>query len=105
MSKYAIIQLNGKQFQVTEGTKFVLDRLPHEENKELKISEVLLVGDEKDQKIGTPFLAKTTVTLKILENKKGPKIRVAKFRAKSRYRRVYGHRQPQSVVEVVKIST
>lgn len=104
MSKYAIIQLNGKQFKVSEGDKLTLDRLKQPAAKEFTISDVLMIGDEKDQKIGTPLVEKATVKLKVLEHGRSKKLRVAKFRAKSRYRRVYGHRQPQSTIEVVKIA-
>ncbi|MBU0576523.1 bL21 family ribosomal protein, partial [Patescibacteria group bacterium] len=45
-----------------------------------------------------------SVTLKLLNHGRSKKIRVGKFRAKSRYRKVFGHRQPQSTVEVVKIN-
>ena len=104
MSKYAIIQLSGRQLKVSEGDKFTLDRLDQKEGKKFQVKEVLLVGDEKSQQIGTPFLEKASVTLKLVEHGRSKKLRVAKFRAKSRYRRVYGHRQPQSTIEVVKIT-
>jgi large subunit ribosomal protein L21 len=104
MSKYAIIKLNGKQFRVSAGDKLVLDHLSQEEDKEFKISEVLLIGDEKGQTIGTPMVEKASVTCKVLSHQKGKKIRVGKFRAKSKYRRVYGHRQPQTTIEITKIT-
>lgn len=104
MSKYAIIQLSGRQLKVSEGDKLTLDRLDQIEGKEFQVKEVLMVGDDKTQQIGTPLLEKASVTLKLVEHGRSKKLRVAKFRAKSRYRRVYGHRQPQSTIEVVKIS-
>ena len=104
MSKYAIIQLTGRQLKISKGDKFTLDRLDQPEDKEFQVKEVLMIDDGKTQQIGTPFLEKASVTLKLLEHTRSKKLRVAKFRAKSRYRRVYGHRQPQSIVEVVKIT-
>jgi large subunit ribosomal protein L21 len=53
--------------------------------------------------IGAPLVKGATVTLKVKTHQKGDKIRVAKYKAKSRYRRVYGHRQPETTVEVVSI--
>ncbi len=104
MSKYAIIQLSGKQLKVSEGDKLTLDRLDQTEGKEFQVKEVLMIGDDKTQQIGTPLLEKASVTFKLVEHGRSKKLRVAKFRAKSRYRRVYGHRQPQSTIEVVKIA-
>ena len=103
MSKYAIVQISGRQVKVSEGDKLTLDRLDQADGKEFQIKEVLMVGDDKTQKIGTPLLEKATVTFKVIEHGRSKKLRVAKFRAKSKYRRVYGHRQPQSTIEVVKI--
>ena len=104
MSKYAIIQLVGKQFKISEGEKITVDRLETEEGKSLDVTDVLLVNDDKSLKIGEPLVKGAKVSLKVLENHKGKKIRVAKFKAKSRYRKVRGHRQHLSTLEVVKIS-
>lgn len=103
-NKYAVIQLLGKQHQVKEGDVLTVDRMDLAENKSLKTNDVLLVVDGADRQIGTPLVDKASVTLKALSHQKGKKIRVAKFKAKSRYRRVMGHRQRQTTLEVVKIS-
>ncbi|MBD3279619.1 MAG: 50S ribosomal protein L21 [Candidatus Pacebacteria bacterium] len=103
-SKYAIIQLAGKQYQVQEGDQFIVDRLDQKEAKTWQTSDVLLVAEpKKTAKIGTPLVKGAKVTLKVLQHQRSPKLRVAKYRAKSRYRRVKGHRQHQSLVSVVKI--
>lgn len=104
MSKYAIVQISGRQVKVSAGDQLTLDRLDQTEGKEFQIKEVLMIGDEKTQQIGTPILDKASVTFKLVEHGRSKKLRVAKFRAKSKYRRVYGHRQPQSTIEVVKIT-
>lgn len=106
MSKYAIIQLAGHQHQVSVGDKLVVDRLNQEENKEFTVDQVLLVSDKQDKevKVGTPVVEKASVTLKVLAHPRSKKLRVGKFRAKSRYRKVYGHRQPLTEVEVTKIT-
>lgn len=104
MSKYAIIQFSGRQLKVNQGQKITLDRLNQEEGKEFQVKEVLMIGDEKNQEIGTPLVEKASVTFKLLNHGRSKKLRVGKFKAKSKYRRVYGHRQPQSTVEVLKIN-
>lgn len=105
MSKFAVIQLAGKQFKVQKGDKLTVDRLDQTEGKNFKVDKILMLADGERQMIGQPLVDKASVTLKLLKNKRSKKLRVGKFKAKSRYRRVYGHRQPQSVVEVVEISS
>jgi large subunit ribosomal protein L21 len=104
MKKYAVIQILGKQYKVSEGDTITLDRVPTEEKKNFDVNDVLMLVDDKNIKIGTPTVKGAKVTLKVLDNFRDAKIRVAKFKSKSRYRRVKGHRQLKSAIEVVKIS-
>lgn len=104
MSKYAVIKLQGKQYQVQEGDSFVVDSLAQKDGEKIEISEVLLVVDGDKRKVGQPLVKGAKVTLEVLSHQKGDKIRVAKFKAKSKYRRVRGHRQLQSTVKVLSIA-
>jgi len=101
---YAIINLNGNQYKVSEGDKIEVDKLELEEGKTLKIEEVLLLSD-KEVKVGTPYVEKASVELKSLGDKKGEKVRVFKMKPKKRYRRTLGSRPCLTTVEVVKISS
>lgn len=101
---YAIIQLQGKQFKVSEGQTITTDKLADAEvGDKLTITDVLLVADEKSSQVGTPTVAGASVTLEVVEHKKGKKINVLKYKSKSKYRKLYGHRQHQSALKVVKI--
>ena len=100
---YAIIQIGGKQYKVSEGDKITVARLETEEGKTIKVTDVLLASDGKEVKIGEPLVAGAEVSLKVTEHNRAPKIRVAKYKSKSKYRKVQGHKQPQTVVEVTKI--
>lgn len=102
--KYAIIQLQGKQYKVTEGQILTVDLLKREEGENFEITDVLLVNDEGEVKIGQPVVAKAKVMMKVLENGKDKKLRVVKYKSKSKYRKVMGHRQRISNVEVVSIA-
>ncbi|PIR59122.1 MAG: 50S ribosomal protein L21 [Candidatus Pacebacteria bacterium CG10_big_fil_rev_8_21_14_0_10_56_10] len=102
-SKTAVIQLAGKQFLVSEGDVVTIDKTLDQEGGTVTVSDVLLVTDGNEVKIGTPTVAKASVQLKVQHQGKSPKLRVATFKAKSRYRRVKGHRQPQTMLETVKI--
>ncbi len=102
--KYAVIQLVGKQYKVVEGEELTVNAIDAKEGSELKVNDVLLVADGKSIELGTPLLKKATVTLKVVSHQKNDKIRVAKYKAKSRYRKVHGHRQAETTVKVASIS-
>jgi large subunit ribosomal protein L21 len=98
MSNIAVISLAGAQHLVKPGDKLEVNRLGVEVEKDAT-PEVLLStkGDEvlfKDGKVET----------RVVEHKKGEKLYIIKFKAKSRYRRRTGHRQHLSLIEIVSIN-
>ncbi len=103
-TSYAVIKLGSKQFLVKEGDKIITEKTTVPESGLLTVSDVLLTFDGTDTNIGTPLVEKAQVILEHNADKKGLKVRVAKFKAKSRYRRVQGHRQQQSHFTVKSIS-
>lgn len=102
--KYAVVKTGGKQYRVKEGEELEVEKIKGKKGDKIELGEVLLLVDNDKVKIGTPKLDKIRVTAEILEQKKDKKIRVAKFKAKSRYRRVKGHRQLLTRVKVLKIT-
>ena len=100
---YAIIQLAGKQYRVEEGQTLTVNRLVAEPEKPLTITDVLLTSDNGNVSVGTPRVDGAEVTLKVKSHQAGPKLRVALYKAKSRYRKVRGHRQAETTVEVASI--
>lgn len=102
--KYAVIKTGGKQYRVTEGDVIEVDKLEVKENLVTFDNVLLLVSDE-DVQIGKPFVLEAKVKGKLLEQKKGEKIRVAKFKSKVRYRRVAGFRAMLSKVQIEKIES
>ena len=103
MSKYAVIQLQGKQFQVQEGDEFLVDQLDKEADSKFDVTDVLLLVNDTDRKIGRPLVEGSKVSCELVSNQRGEKIRVAKYKSKSSYRKVQGHRQYQSTVKFLKI--
>ncbi len=102
---YAIIQLQGKQHLVKEGDTLVVDRLQDEKGKKIAVSDVLFQKTKDKYSVGQPLVKAAKVTLEVVDDeKKGEKIRVAKFRSKSRYRKVKGHRQQQTVLKVLRLA-
>lgn len=100
MTKYAVIRINGKQYKVSEGEEILVDRVTG--NKPLV--EVLLMADGEKVVIGKP-LVKGKIDLKKVEDLKGDKLDILKYKAKSRYRRKMGFRQQLSKLQVGKISS
>jgi len=100
---YAIVQISGKQYKVSEGDKITVARLEAEEGETVKITDVLLASNGTVVKIGEPLVAGAEISIRITEHNRAPKIRVAKFKSKSKYRKVNGHKQLQTLVEVIKI--
>lgn len=99
---YAIIKTGGKQYCVEEGKVITIEKLDVEAGAEVAFAEVLLVSGDS-VKIGQPTVAGAKVTGKVLEQGKGAKIRIFKYKAKSNYRRRQGHRQPFTKVQIEKI--
>lgn len=99
---YAIIKTGGKQYCVEEGKVITIEKLDVEAGAEVAFDEVLLVSGGS-VKIGQPTVAGAKVTGKVLEQGKGAKIRIFKYKAKSNYRRRQGHRQPFTKVQIEKI--
>lgn len=101
--KYAVVKIQGKQHLVTAGQKLIVDRLPGKAKDKVEFKEVLLTIDGDKVKVGQPLVKGSSVTVEIIAQVKGEKIRVSKFKAKSRYRRVRGHRQLETELKIVKI--
>ena len=100
----AIIKTGGKQYKVEEGDKIKVEKLNGKENDKISFSEVLLVGDDKKVKLGTPFVKDASVEGKIISHGRFKKVWGIKHKAKKRYKKKFGHRQAYTEVEIVKIA-
>lgn len=99
---YAIIQTGGKQYKVEKGSVLEIEKLS-EKNGPITFDKILLVVDGDNIKVGKPHLSDVLVKAKILDTVKGEKIRVSKFKSKSKYRRTTGFRKIMSKVEIENI--
>lgn len=101
--KYGVIKIGGFQYKIAEGDEIKVEKVEGEKGDSLDFKEVLLLVDKGKVKIGKPFLKDVKVKGKILDQIKGPKVRVATYKAKSRYRRVKGHRKLPTRIKIEKI--
>lgn len=98
--EYAVIETGGKQYRVTPGLVLHIDKLSAGVDTAVMFDKVLLYADDTSVQIGTPFVSGIAVHGKVLDVVKGTKVRVSKFRAKSRHRRVQGFRHTYSKIEI-----
>jgi len=99
---YAIINFQGHQYQIKPGQELIVDHLGEEKGKEVKINDVLLIKNDDKVTIGQPNVDDVLIKAKVLENFKGEKIRVARFKAKNKYRRVKGFRPQLTKIKIGK---
>ena len=98
---YAVIKTGGKQYRVSEGDEIFVEKLEVEDGKDVTFNEVLMI----DGKIGTPYLDGASVTGTVLKHGKSKKIRIFKYKNKSRSnRKTQGHRQPYTKIKITKIN-
>lgn len=100
---FAIIKTGGKQYQVKEGEVLTIEKLPQKAGDKIVFDKVLLI-DGEEVKIGQPLVSGAKVEAEILEQKRGPKIKVIKYKPKVRYHRKKGHRQSLTKVKILKIA-
>jgi large subunit ribosomal protein L21 len=98
---YAIIRAGGKQYRVKEGDTIHLESLSAEAGEKVVLGEVLLVGGgDGEPRLGSPLVAKAQVVGTVLEQGRGPKVRVFKYKKRKHYRRTRGHRQSFTALRI-----
>ncbi len=101
---YAVVEIAGQQFKVAKADKVMVPRLPMEVGSKLTFEKVLLLGDEKQTKIGTPYISGSHVEAKVLGHSKDETVLVFKKKKRKGYRVRRGHRQQYTEIEVVKVA-
>ncbi|MEK7583960.1 MAG: 50S ribosomal protein L21 [Patescibacteria group bacterium] len=104
---FAIIQTGGKQYKVSEKDTIRIEKVPASERSQSTVifREVLLVSDGANTvRLGTPVVAGASVTGTIIRDAKAKKVRVVKYKPKTRYKKEVGHRQLFTEVRIDKIT-
>jgi large subunit ribosomal protein L21 len=102
---FAIIKTGGKQYRIQAGDILSVEKIPAEPKQKVLFNQVLLIVDEQETMIGTPFLEKAAVRAAVLENLKDEKVIVFKKKRRKQFRRTRGHRQDLTKLLVEKIIT
>jgi len=101
--QYAIVKIGASQYWVSPGEEIEIEKIPQKEGEKVKFPQVLLVKNGKELLIGQPTVKGACVEAVVVKQTKGEKIRVATYRAKSRYRRTKGFRPQITQVKIEKI--
>ncbi|RJO69851.1 50S ribosomal protein L21 [Nocardia panacis] len=102
MATYAIVKTGGKQYKVAVGDLVKVEKLEGEPGTAVALSPVLVV-DGAQLTTDAEKLAKVSVSAEIVDQTKGPKIRIHKFKNKTGYHKRQGHRQKLTVLKVTGI--
>ena len=86
------------------GDTIRVETLPHNDGDKIELEQVLMVSQDGNIILGNPTLAKAKVTAEVVGHGKHKKIRVFKYKAKTRYRKMQGHRQNYTELKVTGIS-
>ena len=97
---YAIIRAGGKQYRVKAGDTIHLESLSAQAGEKVVLGEVLFGGGDGTPRLGAPLLEKVQVVGTVLEQGRGPKVRVFKYKKRKHYRRTRGHRQAFTALRI-----
>ena len=101
---YAVIRTGGKQYRVEAGQRLRVEKLPGDAGASIEFPEVLMIGGtDSAVAVGTPRVENARVVGEIVEQGRGRKVTVFKYKNKTRYRRLRGHRQQQTLLAITEI--
>ena len=101
---HAVIKTGGKQYLVQKGDVVKVEKLPEEEGKKVAFKEVLLAGSDKKISLGTPIVKGATVEGKVLAQDRHDKVWGVKMKPKKRNRKLFGHKQAYTEIEITKVT-
>lgn len=100
MAKIAIIETGGKQYLVMQGSVLTVEKLSGVKDGKVAFDKVLLTDDGAKTAVGAPYLSGATVSGELVAEGLGKKISILRYRQKSRWKKVKGHRQPFAKVRI-----
>lgn len=101
---YAVIATGGKQYRVQPGDTVRVEKLAGTPGQSIEFTDVLLVANDGEVRIGTPHVAGANVVGEVVAEGRGPKLITYKFRRRKGYRRKTGHRQSFTAIKISAIN-
>ncbi|KAB1641935.1 MULTISPECIES: 50S ribosomal protein L21 [Gulosibacter] len=99
---FAVVRAGGRQEKVEVGSVVTMNRVVADDKGNVNLPAVLLVDGDKITS-DADKLAKVTVTAEVVEDLRGPKIRIQKYKNKTGYKKRQGHRQELTTVKITDI--
>ena len=100
---YAVIKTGGKQYRVAQDDVLTVERLAGDAEPTIEFSDVLMVGEGDNVKVGSPTVAGAKVVAQVVEQTRGPKLIAFKKRRRKSSRRKRWHRQDLTKVKITEI--
>ena len=101
---YAVIQSGGKQYRVKEGQIVRLEKINAEKGATVDFDKILMVGEGADLALGAPYLEGAKVAGEVVEQGRGKKVTIVKFKRRKHSRKQMGHRQWFTEVKITAVS-
>ncbi|PCI38778.1 MAG: 50S ribosomal protein L21 [Thiotrichales bacterium] len=101
---FAVIESGGQQHKVAENTVFQVDKLEKEIGDKVDFKTIMFCDDKNNTTVGAPYLEDCEVTGEVVEQYRGKKINVIKFKRRKNYLRRYGHRSYYTKIKITKIT-
>jgi large subunit ribosomal protein L21 len=101
---YAVVEIAGQQFKVAKSDKIYIPKLESEVGSMVKFEKVLLVGDEQQTRLGTPYVTGASIEGKVLGHVRDEKVMVFRKKKRKGFKMRRGHRQQYTQIEITKVS-
>lgn len=100
---YAVIKTGGKQYKAAQGDVLIVEKIEAEAGSELEFNHVIMLVDDSKVTVGKPMIEGAKVKAKVLRQAKAEKINAFNYKPKKNERKRWGHRQPETHVEVLSV--
>ena len=101
---FAVVEIAGQQYKVAKADKLLVPLLEDKIGAKVKFEKVLLVGDDTQTKLGTPYVSGASIEAKVLGHMKDEKVVVFKKKKRKGYKVHRGHRQQYTEIEITKVA-
>ena len=100
---YAVVRTGGKQVRVAPEQSVRIEKIEGEVGERVELSEVLLIADKGNPRVGMPLVDGAKVLATITRQARAPKVTIFKKKRRKGYRRKQGHRQYFTEIRIDKI--
>ncbi len=101
---YAVIRTGGKQYKVHEEQVLKVEKLEGNEGSQIEFDDILMYSDGETITLGSPKVDNASVKAQILEQGRGKKTLVFKYKRRKGYRKMRGHRQHYTEIKIDSIT-